>query len=131
MKREILFKALTLDGKRWLFGNLIDDGMDKKRFFILPADADNYDEFEEVNPDTVCQFTGLTDKNGNKIFEGDIIKNIQSDENVVFYWGNGFHYRNEHAEALPLDDIWNPCKNAMLGVPDNQTQHEIIGNIHD
>ena len=73
MNREILFRGKSAYSNKWLYGNLIDNGLSgkDKSVFILPTDADNYDEYEEVIPETVGQFTGLKDKNGIRIFEGD------------------------------------------------------------
>ena len=93
--REILFKAKRLDNGEWVEGYLFDDGMPKpKRYFIggiiiKPYEGTACDkwnvvgvDFCEIDIDTLCQHTGLTDKNGKRIWENDIVE--LPDENVYF-----------------------------------------------
>ena len=73
MKTEnIKFKAKRLDNGEWVVGSLIRStaGVKEKAYIV-----DNFSSMVCVDPSTVCQFTGLTDCEGNEVWEGDIIKN--------------------------------------------------------
>lgn len=77
--REILFKAKTTKksdpnhalNETWVTGNLI---ITNEKYYIHPVGAiGNVIVIHEIQPDTLCQYTGLTDKDGNKIWENDIV----------------------------------------------------------
>ena len=84
--REILFKAKRLDNGEWVEGSLIVLDADSGYYFItepyqsastLPVRDLIYNHTYLVDANTICQYTGLTDKNGNKIWENDVV-NIDS-----------------------------------------------------
>lgn len=86
--REIFFKAKQIDNGEWIEGSLIDLDIDSgycyivqpyKKASILPIIFLITDRMKLVDPETLCQFTGLYDKNGKRIWENDIV--FVTDEN--------------------------------------------------
>ncbi|MCI5919025.1 MAG: YopX family protein [Roseburia sp.] len=73
--REILFKAKRIDNGEWVEGYYLSkyDLLEKEVHFIFSADKHNTWICAEIDPETLCQFTGLCDKNVNRIWENDIV----------------------------------------------------------
>lgn len=74
--REILFKAKRKDNGKWVEGYLMDENYINVPFDDYDA-CGRFDDPIEIDPDTICQFTGLTDKNDKKIWENDIVDTFE------------------------------------------------------
>lgn len=131
--REILFRGKRIDNGEWVEGCFIEPNA----IFSKDCASGSFGTIKGikqsigldiylVNPETVGQFTGLTDKNGIKIFEGDILKCINPNDGEEFITDfiaslvNGFTFKNVSLtrQLSFFDNDW----------PD---EIEVIGNIHD
>lgn len=128
MKRKIEFRAKRTDHDEWIYGDLLTptDLMDVWEISESTGMGDKYD----IDPETIGQFTGLTDKNGNKIFEGDIIKTkfFGKDNRHGQNFADYDYFRVEYHEASFC--IENASRRFVINT-ESAKRFEIIGNIYD
>ena len=120
--REILFKAKRWKDGKWVFGDLFQNQNDT----IIHHYVNGSRVADSVDPRTVCQYTGLKDSYGNKVFEGDKIKIWDRKELNVVKYGKfncgccydvyGFYFEGDEGGNQWRDNIING---------------RVVGNIHD
>lgn len=131
--REILFRGKRLDNGEWVEGwyqpettikhwNGIQETVGVTIAYKV---EDGYLEDTLVDPPTVGQYTGLKDKNGKRIFEGDICRNTRTGEIVSVKWHGtmaGYVWDKRRADSFLFDfgELFRACD-----------KYEVIDNIHD
>jgi uncharacterized phage protein (TIGR01671 family) len=127
MEDRYLFKAKRIDDREWVIGYY---GVIGERSVIIEKYAENYycpdtcesrhgNQIHEVNSKTICQCTGLKDKNGKLIWENDIVKINNSKGNVLITFGDF-----EIICTIPNEKYY---KHRL----EYDTEYEVVGNVFD
>lgn len=127
--KKILFRGKRVDNGEWLDGNLVTYPSGTYKIVITTSRQPIFGTLKEVIPETVGQYTGLEDKEKNRVFTGDVVKNDCGDIGLIclgtykvwstahfgFYidWHNDKHLRPDILYWFDEDRV------------------SVIGNIHD
>ena len=117
--REILFRGKQADNEKWVIGYL-----SSKHTITIQTPCGHTDEIV-ICADTVGQFTGLTDKNGKRIFEGDVAKVLQGKDKDIAYVGF------ENGAFMLYPKTGNIYERTLWEYWYNDWDVEVIGNITD
>jgi uncharacterized phage protein (TIGR01671 family) len=128
--REILFRGKRKDNNgKWIYGGLLDHwvGSGEELYFVTKS---VFPPFVEMIPETIGQYTGVKDKSGRKIFEGDVVRIVvvYSDCDVIYtgairYERGSFWFSGESASGNGYTTCcWHHVSDSDI---------EIIGNVHD
>lgn len=131
MQDRYLFRGKRIDNGEWVIGNCIDDGVTGQVFIHTVGNSVNESDKVgeegclqfvafEVAPATICQCTGLKDKNGNLIWENDIVeyRDCTTERYVVSYENDKacFEYQQYGCSIMNFDEM-------------SSVEVEVVGNI--
>jgi uncharacterized phage protein (TIGR01671 family) len=121
--REIEFRGKRKDNNEWIYGTfgILESIIDEHINYYYIVDC--YGDSQEIIPETIGQYTGLKDKNGAKIFEGDIVK-LNNQEFIIMYKNNAMSFVLRPVEEKFIYDFLPVCVENNLPI-------EAIGNIFD
>ena len=138
--REILFRGKRTDNGEWLYGDLWQKPYSSKNCICIASTIEDFGTRSGrfVIPETVGQYTGLKDKNGTKIFEGDIVKlhdewSHEDEWKAIIAFGNpnGRYNWGWQLNSIGHPTDYNTDILCWIEMGEVGTYTEIIGNIYD
>lgn len=140
MERVVKFRGKRVSNGEWLYGDLMHDNIGG--CYIYPLECDNLYKENAVLPESVGQFTGLHDKNGKEIYEGDIVRNKEIGGYGLEYLGVVRYYEEDCRFGIDTTAINKFTKRVLFSVGESiindghytityTNEYELLGNIHD